>query len=155
VWIAGSSPAMTRESSECVSALGSAHAHAVVPKNAEGPLRGGEAFGHRLDVQLFERLGVLGQILLKWICFSLSITLIPFGIKIMILYSVPVPITLDNLCGNGELFLIATALAASSIVSILEANTSIGWKLTIVGTSVVLLVFSSSLFAILASVEIV
>jgi hypothetical protein len=92
------------------------------------------------------------SIVIKWIFFSMSITILPFGLKAVVLNAAGHEANLINLVGSGELFLMAAAMGAAALPPLMESKAHVALRLTLAGLSVVALALGAVSFALVASI---
>ena len=88
--------------------------------------------------------------LLKWALFTVVVSLVPFFMVALSLWSGDKPLHLASLWPHGELLLVATALAADAVGGLIPTSTRLGAaKVLSAGICVILLLTTALWYALI------
>ncbi len=88
--------------------------------------------------------------ILKWLVFTVAVSLVPFGMVALSLWSGDKPLSLGALWPHGELLLVATALAADGVGDLIPTNpTASRAKIVAAGMCVIILVVAALWYALI------
>jgi len=88
--------------------------------------------------------------ILKWLIFTVIVSLIPFGMVALSLWSGDKPLSLAVLWPHGELLLVATALAADGIGDLIPTNpTASRAKIVTAGMCIIILIVAGLWYALI------
>ncbi|MFZ5911684.1 MAG: hypothetical protein ACOYYU_16855 [Chloroflexota bacterium] len=108
------------------------------------------ASSHVEDFQEYNRREVLNK-LVKWVIFSVIVSLLPLFINLLLLYLNGIYLTIAYFSPHGELLLISVTICAIAIGDVIGTGKKyLALKLLAAGGCVLILIFSSSIFAILS-----